>query len=214
MEGDMIRVLIADDHAVVRRGMIQILGEAPDIVVVGQASTGRQVVEKVREGSYDVLVLDIAMPEGGGLEVLHQLQTLKPDLPILILTMHSEKQYAERTLKAGAAGYLTKETAPDELITAIRQVAGGGKYISRALAEELTSVLSGKRIREPHAALSTREYQVMCLLASGKTVTQAAAELALSVKTVSTYRSRVLEKLELANNAEIVRYALERGLVE
>jgi DNA-binding NarL/FixJ family response regulator len=210
----MIRVLIADDHAVVRRGMVQILGEAPDIVVVGQASTGRQVLEAVRDTNCDVLVLDIAMPEGGGLEVLHQLETLEPDLPILILSMYSEKQYAERTLRAGAAGYLTKEAAPDELITAIRQVAGGGRYISQSLANQLTAVLSGERATEPHQALSTREYQVMCLLASGKTVTQAAAELALSVKTVSTYRSRVLEKLGLTNNAEIVRYALERGLVE
>jgi two-component system invasion response regulator UvrY len=210
----MIRVLVADDHAVVRRGMVQILGEAPDILVVGQASTGRQVLEAVRKDDYDVLVLDIAMPEGGGLEVLHQLQTLNPDLPILILSMYSERQYAERTLKAGAVGYLTKEAAPDELVTAIRRAAGGGKYVRQSLAEELTTVLSGKRAREPHAALSTREYQVMCLLASGKTVTQAAAELALSVKTVSTYRSRILEKLGLANNADIVRYALERGLVE
>jgi two-component system invasion response regulator UvrY len=210
----MIRVFVADDHAVVRRGMVQILGEAPDILVVGQASTGRQVLEAVRKDDYDVLVLDIAMPEGGGLEVLHQLQTLNPDLPILILSMYSERQYAERTLKAGAVGYLTKEAAPDELVTAIRRAAGGGKYVSQSLAEELTTVLSGKRAREPHAALSTREYQVMCLLASGKTVTQAAAELALSVKTVSTYRSRILEKLGLANNADIVRYALERGLVE
>jgi two-component system invasion response regulator UvrY len=210
----MIRVLVADDHAIVRRGLVQILGEAPDIVVVGEASTGRQVLEVVRKDGYDVLVLDIAMPEGGGLEVLHQLRSLKPDLPVLILSMYSEKQYAERTLKAGAAGYLTKETAPGELVTAIRQVAGGGKYVSRSLAEELAIALSGERESEPHKALSTREYQVMCLLAAGKAVTQIASELSLSVKTVSTYRTRVLEKLGLANNAEVIRYALERELVE
>jgi two-component system invasion response regulator UvrY len=210
----MIRVLVADDHTVVRRGLLQILEEAPDTVAAGEASTGRQVLEALRKNDCDVLVLDIAMPEGSGLEVLHQLQNLKPDLPILILSMYSERQYAERTLKAGAAGYLTKETAPDELIAAIRQVAAGGKYISRSLAEELATALSGEREREPHEALSTREYQVMCLLASGKSVTQIAAELSLSAKTVSTYRTRILEKLALTNNAEIIRYALQRELVE
>jgi len=210
----MIRVLVADDHAVVRRGLLQILEEAPDMVAAGEASTGRQVLEVVRENDYDVLVLDIAMPEGGGLEALHQLQSLRPDLPVLILSMHSERQYAERTIRAGAAGYLTKETAPDELIVAIRQVASGGKYVSRSLAEELVTALSGEREAEPHEALSTREYQVMCLLATGKTVKQIASELSLSVKTVSTYRARLLEKLGLASNAEVIRYALERELVE
>lgn len=210
----MIKVLVADDHAVVRRGMVQIVGEAPDIVVVGEASTGRQVLEIVRKDGCDVLVLDIAMPDGGGLEVLHQLRSLKPDLPVLILSMYSERQYAERTLKAGAAGYLTKETAPDELIAAIRQVAGGGKYLSRSLVEELAIALSDERESDPHKALSTREYQVMCLLATGKTVTQIASELSLSVKTVSTYRARILEKLGLTNNAEVIRYALEWKLVK
>jgi two-component system invasion response regulator UvrY len=210
----MIRVLVADDHAVVRRGLVQILTEAPDMVVAGEASTGREVLQAVRKHDYDVLVLDIAMPEGGGLEVLQQLQTLKPDLRILILSMYPEKQYAVRALKSGAAGYLTKESVPDELIAAIRKVARGGKYVSQSLAEQLASELRGEVEKEPHETLSDREYQVMTLLAAGKSVTDVAEELSLSVKTVSTYRARILDKLNLKSTAEIIRYALEQGLVE
>jgi DNA-binding NarL/FixJ family response regulator len=210
----MIRVLVADDHAVVRRGVVQILEEAPDMVVAGEASTGRQVLQAVQTHDYDVVLLDIAMPDGGGLEVLRQLQTLKPDLRVLILSMYPERQYARRALKAGAAGYLTKESVPDELIAALRRVAEGGKYVSQSLAETLARELVGEVEREPHEMLSDREYQVMTLLAAGKTVTEIAADLSLSVKTVSTYRARILEKLNLKNTAEIIRYALERGLVE
>jgi two-component system invasion response regulator UvrY len=210
----MIRVLVADDHAVVRRGLVQILAEAPDMVVTGEASTGREVLQAVWKHDYDVLVLDIAMPEGGGLEVLQQLQTLKPDLRILILSMYPEKQYAVRALKTGAAGYMTKESVPDELIAAIRKVARGGKYVTQSLAEQLASELRGEVEKEPHQTLSDREYQVMTLLAAGKSVTDVATELSLSVKTVSTYRARILEKLNLKSTAEIIRYALERGLVE
>jgi two-component system invasion response regulator UvrY len=210
----MIRVLVADDHAVVRRGLVQILTEAPDMVVVGEASTGREALQAVRKHDYDVLVLDIAMPEGGGLEVLQQLQTLKPDLRVLILSMYPERQYAVRALKTGAAGYLTKESVPDELIAAIRKVAGGGKYITQSLAERLASELVGEVEKEPHQTLSGREYQVMTLLAAGKSVTDVAEELSLSVKTVSTYRGRILKKLGVSSTAEIIRYAIERGLVE
>lgn len=210
----MIRVLVADDHAVVRRGVVQILEEVPDMVAAGEAGTGREVLQAVREHDYDVLVLDIAMPEGGGLEVLQQLQTLKPDLRVLILSMYPEKQYAQRALKAGAAGYLTKESVPEELIAALRRVAEGGKYVSQSLAETLARELVGEVEREPHESLSDREYQVMTLLAGGKTVTDIATDLSLSVKTVSTYRRRILEKLNLTNTAEIIRYAIERGLVE
>jgi two-component system invasion response regulator UvrY len=210
----MIRVLVADDHAVVRRGLVQILAEAPDMVVAGEASTGREVLQAVWKHDYDVLVLDIAMPEGGGLEVLQQLQTLKPDLRILILSMYPEKQYAVRALKTGAAGYMTKESVPDELIAAIRKVARGGKYVTQSLAEQLASELRGEVEKEPHQTLSDREYQVMTLLAAGKSVTDVATELSLSVKTVSTYRARILEKLNLKSTAEIIRYALEHGLVE
>ncbi len=210
----MIRVLVADDHAVVRRGVLQILADAPDIVVAGEAATGREVLGAVQEHDYDVLVLDIAMPDGGGLEVLKQLRTLKLDLHVLILSMYPEKQYAVRALKAGAAGYLTKESAPDELVTAIRKVAQGGKYVTQSLAEKLAAEVGREVEKEPHETLSDREYQVTCLLAAGKTVTEIAAELSLSVKTASTYRARILEKLGLRNTAEIIRYALERELVE
>jgi DNA-binding NarL/FixJ family response regulator len=210
----MIRVLVADDHAVVRRGLLQILEEVPAMVVAGEASTGRQVLQAVQRGSYDVLVLDIAMPDGGGLEVLRQLKSLKPDLPVLILSMYGERQYALRALKAGAAGYLTKESAPDELVAAILKVARGGRYVTRSLAEELAGALGGALEREPHEALSDREYQVMCLLAAGNTITEIAAELSLSVKTISTYRARIREKLGLKNTSEIIRYALQRGLVQ
>ena len=210
----MIKVLVADDHAVVRRGLLQILEEVPAIAVAGEASTGRQVLQAVQSERYDVLVLDIAMPDGGGLEVLYQLQTLKPDLPVLILSMYGERQYALRALKAGAAGYLTKESAPDELVTAVLKVAGGGRYVSQSLAEELADALGGELESEPHEALSDREYQVMCLLAAGNTVTEIATQLSLSVKTISTYRARLMTKLNLKNTSEIVRYALQRGLAD
>ncbi len=204
----MIRVLVADDHAVVRRGVLQILADAPDIVVAGEASTGREVLQAVWKNNFDVLVLDIGMPDGGGLEVLKQLRTLKLDLQVLILSMYPEKQYAVRALKAGAAGYLTKESAPDELVTAIRKVAQGGKYVTRSLAEKLAAEVGREVEKEPHETLSDREYQVMRLLAAGKTVTEIAAELSLSAKTVSTYRARILKKLGLRNTAEIIRYGI------
>ena len=210
----MIRVLVADDHAVVRRGVIQILAEAPGVVAVGEAGTGRQVLQMVREQGCDLLVLDIAMPDGGGLEVLQELETLAPDVPVLVLTTYPERQYAIRALKAGAAGYLTKESAPDELIEAIRVVSRGGKYITRSLAQTLAEELRRETPAEPHAALSNREYQVMTKLAAGTNLSDIAAEFSLSVKTVSTYRARILQKLQLSNTAEIVRYAFEHGLVD
>jgi DNA-binding NarL/FixJ family response regulator len=210
----MIGVFVADDHAVVRRGVRQILEDAPDMVAAGEASTGRETLRAVGKHDYDVLVLDIAMPDGSGLEVLRQLRTLKPDLRVLILSMYPERQYAVRALKAGAAGYLTKESAPDELVTAIRKVAQGGKYVTQSLAEKLAAALTGELGKEPHETLSAREYQVMRLLAAGKTVTDIATELSLSVKTVSTYRARVLAKLDLKNTAEIIRYAFEHKLTE
>ena len=210
----MIRVLVADDHAVVRRGVVQILDEAPDLVAAGEASTGREVLQQVQENDYDVLVLDIGMPDGSGLEVLHQLRTLRPELRVLILSMYPERQYALRALKAGAAGYLTKESAPDELVAAVHRIAQGGKYITQSLAEELTAALVGEAGQTPEEILSDREFQVVCMLAEGKTIAAIASELALSVKTVSTYRARVLEKLNLSNTAEIIRYAFEHKLVE
>ena len=209
----MIRVLVADDHAVVRRGVVQILSEAPDIIAAGEAGTGQEVMQAMSNRHYDVVLLDIVMPEGSGLEVLKQLRRLKPELSVLLLSMYPEKQYAVRALKAGAAGYLTKESAPEELVAAIRKVAQGGKYVSRSLAEKLAVELGGDAEKEPHEALSDREFQVMCMMAIGQTVTEIAADLSLSTKTVSTYRTRILEKLKLQNTAEIVRYALRKELV-
>ena len=208
----MIRVLVADDHAVIRCGITQILEEALDITVTGEASTGREVLQAVRKHHYDVLVLDIAMPGGGGFEVLEQLDTLKPGLKILMLSMYSESHYAIRALRAGASGYLTKDSAPSQLIAAIRQVAAGGTYVTQSLAEKLAVEVRGEAHKEPHEILSTREYQVLCLLASGKTVTQIAKELYLSVKTISTYRVRLQEKLGLDNTAQLMRYAIDRGI--
>jgi len=210
----MIRVLVADDHAVVRRGVVQILAESPHIVVAGEASCGSEVLRAVRENDYDIVLLDIAMPGGSGLEVLKELQSLKPDVQVLILSMYPEKQYALRALKAGAAGYLTKDSAPDELIEAIERISQGNKYITRSLAQEMASELGGKAGKELHETLSDREYQVMRLLAAGKSVSEIATQLSLSVKTGSTYRTRILEKLDLKTTAEIMHYALARGLVE
>jgi DNA-binding NarL/FixJ family response regulator len=209
----MIRVLVADDHAVVRRGLMQILEEAPGMVAAGEASTGREVIQAVRQVPYDVLVLDISMPQGGGLEVLNQLRSLERDVPVLILSIHPEKQYATRALSAGAAGYLTKDSAPDELVTAIREIAQGKKYITASLAARLAERLDEGSMAA-HETLSDREMEVMQRLAAGETVTEIAQALSLSVKTVSTYRTRILRKLALESTADIIRYAIERGLVE
>jgi two-component system invasion response regulator UvrY len=210
----MIRVLIADDHPIVRQGLRQILSEIPDMVVAGEAVNGQQALDQVRAGGWDVLVLDITMPDRSGLDILKELKHQQPHLPVLVLSIHAEEQFAVRLLKAGASGYLTKENAPDELVKAIRKVVDGGKYISQSLAESLAFSLDVASDRPPHETLSDREFQVMQLMASGKTLTEIAEELSLSPKTVSTYRTRLLEKMNLKTNAEIVRYAIEKGLVE
>jgi two-component system invasion response regulator UvrY len=211
-ERPMIKILVADDHAIVRRGVVQILAEIPE-AAIDEAASAREVLQAVRYHNYDALVLDIAMPDSLGLETLQQVHRLKPDMPVLMLSISPEKQYAIRALKAGAAGYLTKASAPDELVAAVRQVVQGGKYITRSLAEKLAIHMDDTSQRSPHETLSDREYEVMRLLSAGKTVTEIATALTLNVKTVSTYRSRILEKLDLKNTAEIIRYALERGLV-
>jgi len=210
----MIRVLICDDHTIVREGLRQILAETQDIVGAGEACSGHEVLEKVEAGDFDVALLDISLPGLSGLEVLKQLRISKPSLPVLVLTMHPEEQYAVRAMRAGAAGYLTKGSAPDQLIGAIRKVASGGRYVSESLAEQLAFELLEERGRPPRDALSDREYEVMVLLARGRTVTEIGEELSLSVKTISTYRARVLDKLGLKNNAEIVYYALKEGIIE
>ena len=210
----MIRVLVADDHTVVRRGVLQILAEAPDMIVAEEASTGRDALRSAQQNDYDVILLDISMPDINGLEVLKQLRVFKPEQRVLILSMYPESQYAVRALKAGASGYLTKESAPDELVAAVRKVSRGDRYITLSLAEELAAQLGGEDRETLSEGLSDREYQVMRLLALGKTVTEVAEELSLSTKTISTYRVRVLQKLGLRNTAEIIRYAVERGLVD
>jgi DNA-binding NarL/FixJ family response regulator len=209
----MIRLLIADDHAVVRRGLKEILTAESDMVLVGEARSGPELLALARKERVDVVVLDITMPGRSGLEVLKELRQELPRVRILVLSMHPEDQYAVRALRAGAAGYLTKESAPDELVKAIRRIVAGGRYVSASLAEHLALGLSDEAERSPHERLSDREYQVLCLLASGKSVSDVAEELALSVKTVSTYRARILEKMNLKNNAELTRYAIENHLV-
>jgi two-component system invasion response regulator UvrY len=210
----MIRILITDDHVVVRRGIMQILAEAPDIRVAAQAGTGGEALQALRIGDFEVVVLDISLPDMSGMEVLKQMLALKPDLRVLILSMHSEQEYALRALRTGASGYLTKDSLPNELISAIRQVARGDRYITHSLAQNMAAELRREATQSPHKLLSERESQVLRLLAAGKTVSDIAAQISLSVKTVSTYRARILEKLELETTAEIVRYAIRHDLVE
>jgi len=209
----MIKILIADDHAIVRRGLKQILEDTPNIVVADEASTGKEVLEKISEKEYDVVVLDISLPDKSGLDILKQLKSQKPKLPVLVLSIYPEEQYAERVLKIGASGYLTKESAPEELITAIKKVSVGGKYITASLAEKLAFNLDEKTEKLLYETLSDREFQVMCLISSGKTQKEIAAELSLSIKTISTYRYRILEKMRMKSNAELTRYAMENKLV-
>ena len=208
----MIRVLLADDHAVVRRGLKQILAETEDIRTEGEVDSGAGVLREVRAKKYDMVLLDITLPDQNGLEVLGQLRAVRPNLPVLMLSVHPEEQYAVRALKTGAAGYLTKDSAPEEMVAAIRKVYRGGKYVSAALAERLVGLL-GKQEGAPHESLSEREFQVMLLLANGKSVSEIANRLALSAKTVSTYRSRLMEKLGMKSIAELVRYVMEQGLI-
>jgi two-component system invasion response regulator UvrY len=210
----MIRALIADDHAVVRQGLKQILGDTPEMLVAGEATNGQEVLDKVRAEPWDVVVLDISMPDRSGLDVLKQLRSERPKLPVLVLSMHSEDQYAVRVLKAGASGYLTKDSAPDELVKAIRKVVSGGRYVSSFLAEKLAFEIGTDSSRLPHETLSDREFQVLRLIAAGKSVTEIAAELYLSVKTVSTYRARMLEKMNLGTTAELIHYALQNHLID
>lgn len=210
----MLSILIADDHPVFRRGLKQIIAESPDMVVAGEAADGREALRKAVTGDYDALLLDITLPFINGVDVLCRLQNERPALPVLVLSMHPEEQYAVRALRAGASGYLTKESAPEELLAAIRKVSTGGKYVTASLAEHLACIVQSDGEALPHETLSNREYQVMCLIASGKTVSEVAKELSLSVKTITTYRARILEKLHLKNNAELMRYATMNELVE
>ena len=208
-----MRILIADDHAIVRKGLIQILNEIPDQFNIEEASNGWEAIEKVKKTVYSVILLDISMPGMNGLDVLKQLKIENPNLPVLVLSMHPEEQYAVRILKAGAAGYLTKESAPAELVKALQLVARGKSYISPTVAEQLVLNLNGSNEDLVHSRLSDREFQVLCMIASGHSMKQIATELSLSVKTVSTYRARILEKMSMKNNAEIISYAIKNELL-
>lgn len=210
----MIKILIADDHPVVRKGLKEIIEKTPSMMVSDEASNGQETLEKVRKSDFDVVLLDISMPGRSGLDILKELKSEKPELSVLILSMHPEEQYAVRVLKAGASGYLTKESAPDELIAAIKKASIGRKYVSSSLAEKLALYLEIDDERPLHETLSDREYEVMCMIASGKTITEIARELFLSIKTISTYRSRILEKMGMKSNAELTHYALKHELVE
>ena len=210
----MIKILIVDDHSVVRAGLKQIISGVADMVVVDDAGSANEALDKIRKTFFSVVVLDIAMPGKSGLDALKEIKLEFPRLPVLMLSMYPEDQYAIRALRSGAAGYMTKDTAPEELVTALRSVAAGKKYISPSLAERLAFNLDIESNREAHETLSDREYQVLRLIASGKTISEIAEQLSLSVKTISTYRGRILEKMQLKNNAELTNYAIKYHLTD
>jgi DNA-binding NarL/FixJ family response regulator len=210
----VIRVVIADDHTIVREGLRQLLAAAGDIDVVGEAVDGRQALERVREAGFEVLVLDMSMPGKAGMDLIRQVKTEAPKLRIVVLTMHDENQYAVRAIKAGASGYVTKDAASAQLVHAIRKVAAGGAFISAEVAEQLARQAQGAAPAAPHEALSDREFQVLRLLAAGVSLTDIGEQLHLSVKTISTHKARILQKLGLANQAELIRYAIAHRLAE
>ena len=210
----MIRTLIVDDHKLMREGLVQILSDTPDISVVGEAGSGREALDKIRQTSPAVVLLDISMPDMDGLAAMHLIKQEHPRLAVLVLSMYPEDQYAIRCLKAGAAGYLTKARASDEVIDAIRTVANGGHYVTRSLAEQMAENFSRGASQDGAAALSDRELQTLRLIVRGKSIKEIAAELALSAKTISTYRARILAKLNLHSTADLVRYAVESHLFD
>jgi DNA-binding NarL/FixJ family response regulator len=212
MHSKKTRVFIVDDHAIVREGLKQILADTPDLVVAGDADAGHEAIKLARQDGYDVLLLDISMPDRNGIEILKQIRKEAPHIIVLMLSMHREDQYAIRSLKAGASGYLNKQSAPEELVSAIRGVVAGRKYISDDLAQALANQISGNHPLSPHETLSDREYQTLTMIASGKCVTDIGKELNLSVKTVSMYRARLLQKMKLKNNAELMHYAMKNKL--
>jgi two-component system invasion response regulator UvrY len=209
----MIRIFIADDHPVVRQGVRQIVASHDDLVVAGEATTGRETVERLPQLTCDVVLLDLSLPDIDGLDLLKELRRARPQMPVLVLTMHSEAQFAVRALKAGAAGYVTKESAPSELVTAIRKVVVGGHYVTAGLAERLAANISGGGAM-PHESLTDREYQVFRLMAAGKSSRQIASALSLSIKTVSTHRARIFEKMQMTSAAQLAAYAVRNRLTD
>jgi two-component system invasion response regulator UvrY len=213
-EGGMSKILIVDDHEVLRDGVKRVFDNQPGTATFGEASTVQEALRLVREQDWDVVVLDISLGDRSGLDVLKELKQLRPRLPVLILSMHAEEQYARRAFKAGAAGYITKDSPRTELVKAVNRVMSGGSYITSALAEKLVFDLGQGSDRPPHEALSDREFEVMRLIASGKTVTEIAGLLSLSDKTISTYRARLLEKMGMKTNAELTHFAIRNKLVD
>ena len=210
----MIRIVVADDHTIVREGLKQVLSAASDLSIVGEAQNGHEVLQRVRELEFDVLLLDMSMPGKSGIELIKQVRAEKPKLRVLVLSMHQEQQYAVRAIKAGASGYLTKESASARLVSAIRKVAGGGAFITEAVAEQLALGAMPQADGPPHSALSDREFQVFRLLVSGKAVSSIADELNLSVKTVSTHKARIMQKMNMSNPTELIRYAIRHRLID
>jgi len=210
----MTRILVVDDHEIVRAGLKELLSIYHEFTVAGEAGSGADAVKMVREANWDIVLLDISMPDMNGIEALTQIRRIKPEQPVLILTMHPEDQYAVNLLRAGANGYLRKECSPEMLVAAIRTVASGRRYISPALGDQLAGELDGEGHKAPHTELSDREFQVFCKLAAGQAVSEVADELFLSVKTVSTYRARILDKMRIKSNAHITYYAIKHGLIQ
>jgi DNA-binding NarL/FixJ family response regulator len=210
----MIRILIADDHAIVRSGLRQLLAEQGDFTVAGEAANGPEMLRQLREQPFDVALMDMSMPGRSGTELVRLAKAEKPKLAILVLSMHKEEQYAVRALKAGASGYLTKESAPDQLVAAIRKVAAGGVFISPGVAERLALELGSHHDAVPHSLLSDREYQVFRMIVAGISIGDIAKELSLSVKTISTHKTRILQKMKMASSAELIHYAIRHQLVE
>jgi two-component system, NarL family, invasion response regulator UvrY len=210
----MIKILVVDDHAVVRRGLRQILAETSDLHVAGEAGTAAEAMAKVQAERWDVVVLDVALAGKSGIDLIADIRKLRPEARVLVLTMFSEEQYAVRAIRAGAAGFLTKESAPDKLVDAVRKLAAGGRFITPELAETLASMVAGEGSGKPHEQLSNREFEILKLIGSGKTVSEIAETLVLSVKTVSTHRTRILRKMAMRTNAELTHYAVKNGLVD
>ncbi len=210
----MIKILIADDHAIVREGLKQIVAEESDMKVTGEAANASELFELLDKDSWEIVVLDINMPGKSGLEALKEMKTRNIKVPVLILSMFSEDQYGLRAIKAGAAGYLKKVSAPTELVSAIKKIVGGGKYISPTLAEKLADNFDANNKKVPHQNLSDREYQIMCFISLGKSAEEIAEELAISIHTVYSYRNRILEKMHLKSNVELTQYAIQNNLIE
>lgn len=210
----MHKVVICDDHAIVRRGLKEILAETPDISIIGEAGNWHELYSVLAQNEVDLVLLDISMPDRNGLDILKQLRVERPALKVLMLSMYPEEQYAIRALRAGASGYMTKESALEELVKAVRKVSRGGKYVSSSMSDKLISDVGSPTDELPHEALFDREFQVLCMIATGKSLTEMANELSISVKTVSTYRTRILEKMKLKNNAELTSYALKQHVVK